>query len=203
MLGPPKADGRRRLVWLVARPRAGGRGDAPTRLGRPPEASGAAVFQLRPRAPARPPKRLPRPQPPRLMERGQRSEARRFLSSKSARRALLALGDNAPFAGPPPAAGEPSITIDAGGKSEAPDDSESDSDSDDGLARTLSRSVRGGRPAKRAQRAAAGAPPAPRLTGLQKAERSYNRMLVAMQVGAGAVMGSRAELVLGFCGTTR
>lgn len=41
------------------------------------------------------------------------------------------------------------------------------------------------------------------LTAHQKAERSYYRMMVALNAGGGAVMGSKAELVLGFCGTVR
>jgi hypothetical protein len=41
------------------------------------------------------------------------------------------------------------------------------------------------------------------LTGAQRAERSYQRCLLAMATGAKALVGSKGELVLGFCGSVR
>ena len=38
------------------------------------------------------------------------------------------------------------------------------------------------------------------LTLLQKSERAYQRSMAAMVAGARALVGARAELVLGFCG---
>ena len=41
------------------------------------------------------------------------------------------------------------------------------------------------------------------LTRDQKVERSYNRMQVAMFTGVFAMVGAKAEVVLGFCGSVR
>ena len=109
-------------------------------------------------------------------------------ASKTARRALLAIPDTRP------AAAGPSVTTDGGA-----DDSASDSDSDDGMAAGAS-SRRGRSFALRAQSTRG---KVVRLSPSQRAERCFQRMLVAMRTGAGAVLGSWAELVLGFCGTTR
>jgi hypothetical protein len=123
------------------------------------------------------------------MQRGMASEASRYASGGSARRALLVLSDQRPSAAAPDDPPKPHVIIDA---------SPSEGDTNDDLAAPSAQgayaSLAGGPLGWRRQGARVV------LTPLQKAERSYQRMLVAMTAGARAGVGARAELVLGFCG---
>ncbi|KAI8471909.1 MAG: hypothetical protein J3K34DRAFT_415617 [Monoraphidium minutum] len=146
--------------------------------------------------------------PPRLLERGKTSEARRYGSGNTDRRALMGLADN------------PGAVDDAAQRAEVPrgeassgdflaleedrpggGDSDSESGSDDEGLKLPARGPAGRRGllARRARRAAGVAP----LTTLQRAERAYRRMMVCLNNGSKAQGGARAELVLGFCGSTR
>lgn len=143
-------------------------------------------------------------QPPRLLQRGMTSDARRYGSSSVHRTALHAVSDKS--ASCAPGSVGPGDVANQGAQPAAQyledDDSASEDDDDDGMDNRTSR-VRnyGGALLKGigslSQRVRIG------LTPLQKAERSYHRMLLAMAAGQQAVMGSKAELVLGFCGAFR
>jgi hypothetical protein len=112
--------------------------------------------------------------PPRLLKRGLTSKARRLGATAMDRKALRQ------GSGKSSKSMTPSLTPSLGGRS---GDSDDEAD-DDELGVALGR-----------------APIA--LTPAQKAERSYHRMVVAMREGAAAMLPSKGELVLGFCGSVR
>ena len=118
-------------------------------------------------------------QPPRLLQRADRSAAQRLGSSDIQRRALHAVSDKHLGDLNNPGWAEHRRQNSHGAMASI------DSFDDRGAARVP----------KRGERI--------ELSSTQKAERSYQRMLVALKAGAGAVMPSRAELVLGFCGSVR
>jgi len=129
------------------------------------------------------PKTPPRTtKPPRLLERGLTSDARRLGSSRTDRKALRAASDRS--------SRDKGAAADAG---DDDDDSAGDDDDWTSVQGTVARRRGGG-----GKRHAALS-----LTPAQKAERSYHRMLVAMKGGAAALVGSKGELVLGFCGSFR
>lgn len=149
-------------------------------------------------------------QPPRLLHRGMTSEARRYGSSATDRRALRALSEKDKGRSPaqPPVASvdqgdqELPATMTIAALPLDPDLSASDDDDNDGMnaapgtqARLVAR-ARWGRGTTTWRTPVS-------LTPMQKAERSYHRSLVAMGAGAKAEGPSKAELVLGHCGSWR
>jgi hypothetical protein len=141
------------------------------------------------------PSSRPALQPPRLLNRGNKSAARSIGSSEAHRKALHAASEKS---GSRAGGGEAPGPGDGGGAAafevEGPPPADW-SDSDDGAdgpvvvaLNSFSRRRKG---------------PGLALTGAQRAERSYQRCLVAMHAGAGAVLGSKGELIVGFCGSFR
>lgn len=139
------------------------------------------------------------PQPPPLTQRADITEARRLGSSQRQRAALSALtaksvGNTAAQDGADAQAQQVAAAAAAQVRRNADDDSDDDADYDPKDTVSLAGSIRPIKSLRRPHKS-----PLP-LTPAQKAERSYHRMAVAFAAADGAALGTRAELVLGFCG---